>query len=1042
MRWQDVSKILAGLSTVGVVGLFSYLFLLTGMEYTHSGDGDCSYVDGIYQCNATINITTKFWNFEFEHLKNDSYIYLPANLKDFTGKLIRYKAGDLDFVPAVYKKSTYGRKLWVNLDMIDNIIDTQPQIKVDWLVPARGKDNWRPVKEGDTWSRLKNNRIMLIGYPESEFETIKWSFVVGEIDIDPVWTRGARYEIRNKQIIGKDVIEIKFTNIQKEYKIKDEALKQGKNPKELLNIKKTKYYGDVELKLMHYVNVTTQNTYDCNCIDHIITSPNGTEITSTTCDTCHEDITTEVFQEINPNTFILKNNEPIYEVMEKSTKFEKIDEGWGYSVWTDVNIMGLEIEGATWWNSTFGCYVNFTVSDLPESYFQVNLNFDESDFESSCTIGSEKEIRFVNSSGSELDFWVENDSFSTSNNNSIWVEVTNNESISMYYGNTSEVSSVSSGDDTFLWFNDYDGADPYTGDTTRILGEITTYDDKSVYHLTANNGAYITLPSRTTVDIRNRVYNDDSTNNLWIFWMTAPYTSSSSDQGYACYSTSAVKKLYTNNNGLSQVATVTTTTPLNQWNTLQCNIENTDVDFEYITSGNTLQTENAVTYSNLDTWELMITAGAGNRYVDWTFHKKYSATTPTYSFGAEESDSAINYSTIDCRTLDSAYGYYWLDASITDSTTEKCMEITANHITLDCQGNTIDGDDSSGHYAIWINRNSQETTNITLKNCIVTDWAHAGIDIEYANYNNITNCTFNSNGVGVYMYLSDYNNFTDVTANSNDYDAIEMELSSHNVFSNNTYDSNSDTGIYLMYNSTDNIFANSTITNNDDYGIQIVEDPTEPDATNNTFYNNLFNNTDNFHIDNADYVGTAYLNTTNQTGTREYSTGTNIGGNFWAYPNGTGYSETCADFDEDDFCDTAYTLYSGAIDYLPYTNTEISDFDITESTGTLFYFYAYQPIQTEIEPYGQTSTVGMFTLDNNLTYIIDIYAKLNETTTGVTLKLNDEYDYDDAVAITDSYQLIYDDLAVSGTGYIWAWADFNNLQSQFDPKLEIVAVTH
>ncbi len=115
-------------------------------------------------------------------------------------------------------------------------------------------------------------------------------------------------------------------------------------------------------------------------------------------------------------------------------------------------------------------------------------------------------------------------------------------------------------------------------------------------------------------------------------------------------------------------------------------------------------------------------------------------------------------------------------------------------------------------------------------------------------------------------------------------------------------------------------------------------------------------------------------------------------------------------------------------------------FNITESDGTVFYFYPSLPVQTEIEPYGQTSTKGMFSIDNNLTYVIDIYAKLDETNSGVTLKLDETYNYDSSVSITDSYRLIYDNLSVDDTGYLWAWADFNNLQLQWEPELYIVAV--
>jgi hypothetical protein len=56
------------------------------------------------------------------------------------------------------------------------------------------------------------------------------------------------------------------------------------------------------------------------------------------------------------------------------------------------------------------------------------------------------------------------------------------------------------------------------------------------------------------------------------------------------------------------------------------------------------------------------------------------------------------------------------------------------------------------------------------------------------------------------------------------------------------------------------------------------------------------------------------------------------GGNFWAYPNDTGYSQTCADSNSDGICDSPYALDSNNTDYLPLaykqTNVEIDTIGI------------------------------------------------------------------------------------------------------------------
>ncbi len=158
MKWQDVKKLLIGGSVVGIVTLFSALFLLTGVSYTHSGDIECGEV-----CESYINITTTYWRICF-----DSY--------DDT----KYENETL------FKKQTRSRTLHVNLDKVDNIIHTEPEVEVDWLVPTYG-NKWRPIKNGDCWDRGKVNKIKLVGYKEPT-QTVKWSFDVGDkVNIDPVW---------------------------------------------------------------------------------------------------------------------------------------------------------------------------------------------------------------------------------------------------------------------------------------------------------------------------------------------------------------------------------------------------------------------------------------------------------------------------------------------------------------------------------------------------------------------------------------------------------------------------------------------------------------------------------------------------------------------------------------------------------------------------------------------------------------------------------------------------------------------------------------
>ncbi len=191
VKWQDAKKLIGG--SVGIIALFSALFLLTGVSYTHSGD--------LIGNESFINVTTDYWRFCFDH-------YAETKYADET----------------LFKKQTRSRTLHVNLDKINNIISTEPKIEVDWLVPARGAGNWRPIKGGDCWERGKVNKIKLVGHKEAD-QTVKWSFILGDkIDIDPIWYGEEAYKsynpeskeitIRDKQV--NDIVKITLLTEQKE----------------------------------------------------------------------------------------------------------------------------------------------------------------------------------------------------------------------------------------------------------------------------------------------------------------------------------------------------------------------------------------------------------------------------------------------------------------------------------------------------------------------------------------------------------------------------------------------------------------------------------------------------------------------------------------------------------------------------------------------------------------------------------------------------------------------------------------------------------
>ena len=101
----------------------------------------------------------------------------------------------------------------------------------------------------------------------------------------------------------------------------------------------------------------------------------------------------------------------------------------------------------------------------------------------------------------------------------------------------------------------------------------------------------------------------------------------------------------------------------------------------------------------------------------------------------------------DCGTLNTPGETYLLTRNITDSTASVCMSITANDVTLDCQGHTIDGIDKSLSTGVSKPYGSSGK-NVTLKNCVVSDWRY-GIWINGGDKPTITGNRVESSASGI-----------------------------------------------------------------------------------------------------------------------------------------------------------------------------------------------------------------------------------------------------------------------------------------------------
>jgi len=128
---------------------------------------------------------------------------------------------------------------------------------------------------------------------------------------------------------------------------------------------------------------------------------------------------------------------------------------------------------------------------------------------------------------------------------------------------------------------------------------------------------------------------------------------------------------------------------------------------------------------------------------------------------------------------------------------------------------------------------------------------------------------------------------------------------------NLTAKNNSLYGIYLESGSYFNILTNSFIQLSNSSAFAMIHTGIPPQ--NNSFYNNYFNNSVQYY--NLSSSSLNYFNTTKTAGTNIVG-GNFLAGNYWAAPDGTGFSQTCTS-STDGICDTAYNFDGVNFDYLP-----------------------------------------------------------------------------------------------------------------------------
>ncbi|WP_456478922.1 NosD domain-containing protein [Geoglobus ahangari] len=228
--------------------------------------------------------------------------------------------------------------------------------------------------------------------------------------------------------------------------------------------------------------------------------------------------------------------------------------------------------------------------------------------------------------------------------------------------------------------------------------------------------------------------------------------------------------------------------------------------------------------------------------------------------------------------------------------------------------NTVSHNGATGISVSRSNYNTITNNTVSFNNHYYT----AGIALTSSSHTTVTGNTVTHNTAGVGIGLgaewggadSKYNTISRNTVSFNKM-GLQMGSSRNNTITGNRFTDNTYTGIDLRAGTTYNTILGNIVMRNQ-YGVSHWGGS----ADNNTFYNNQFNNTHNLHQNLISYGLKNVWNTSKTSGTNIVG-GPYLGGNFWAKPDGTGFSQTCTDSDLDGICDSPYDLGAGNFDYLP-----------------------------------------------------------------------------------------------------------------------------
>ncbi|WP_440950216.1 PKD domain-containing protein [Methanosphaerula subterraneus] len=276
-------------------------------------------------------------------------------------------------------------------------------------------------------------------------------------------------------------------------------------------------------------------------------------------------------------------------------------------------------------------------------------------------------------------------------------------------------------------------------------------------------------------------------------------------------------------------------------------------------------------------------------------------------------------------------GTYELMNDVTGGSGEPLIVINASDVVFDGQDHTIHGMQNLSP-GIFVNPEGDNQTvpisNVTIKNMHLDNWTY-GILFKHSRDSAVQDVVMTGNEGDIFLF----NNCTENTISGNTFSEgigiFTIDFCTSNTISDNTF-TGSLLGIYMIGDCDRNTISGNTFTDNI-YGLALLSNSNNnivkgnsitssticglltESGSGNTIYNNCFNSLQNVFVAGP---GANLWNLDRAAGPNIMG-GPSIGGNFWGTPDGTGFSQTDPDINNDGFCDDPYTLGTGNIDRYP-----------------------------------------------------------------------------------------------------------------------------